>query len=111
MSAGAAIVEGDTAPVREVIEDGQTGLLTDFFYKDTLVARVVRLLDDPLLREQLGQAAPAHVISQYVLKTIYLPKHLSWVNDLAAMPLNQMQNGMRWAFLKETSIPTQLPRP
>ncbi len=30
MSAGAAIVAGDTAPVREVIEDGKTGLLTVF---------------------------------------------------------------------------------
>jgi glycosyltransferase involved in cell wall biosynthesis len=95
MSAGAAIVAGDTAPVREVIEDGKTGLLTVFFDKDTLVDRVVRLLDDPSLREQLGQAARAHVISQYDLKTICLPKHLSWVNDLAAMPLNKTQNGMR----------------
>ena len=95
MSAGAAIVAVDTAPVPEVIEDGKTGLLTDFFYKDTLVDRVVRLLDDPSLREQLGQAARAHVISQYDLKTICLPKHLSWVNDPAAMPLNQMQNGIR----------------
>ena len=95
MSAGAAIVAGDTAPVREVIEDRKTGLLTDFFDKDTLVDRVVRLLDDPSLREQLWQTARAHVISQYDLKTICLPKHLSWVNDLAAMPLNKTQNGMR----------------
>jgi len=29
------------------------------------------------------------------LKTICLPKHLSWENDLAAMPLSQTQNGMR----------------
>ncbi len=71
------------------------GLLTVFFDKYTLVDRVVRLLDDPSLREQLGQAARAHVISQYDLKTICLPKHLSWVNDLAEMPLNKTQNGMR----------------
>jgi glycosyltransferase involved in cell wall biosynthesis len=82
MSAGAAIVASDTAPLREVIAHGENGLLVDFFSVDGLVQSVCRLLDDPNLRKRLGAAARATAIGGYDLKSVCLPKQLAWVEAL-----------------------------
>jgi glycosyltransferase involved in cell wall biosynthesis len=84
MSMGASIVASDTAPVREVITDGETGLLTDFFDRQGLVDRVCTLLDSPDYAARLGRAAREQVISRYDLKTICLPAQLQWVDQLAS---------------------------
>ena len=57
MSAGGAILASDTAPVREVIFDDETGLLTDFFDTDALADKLNRLLDDAKRRSWLSMAA------------------------------------------------------
>ncbi len=82
MSAGCAIVASNTQPVAEVIEDGKTGLLFDFFDRDALVEGVCRLLDDPLLRKQIGDAARNVVHRQYDLKRHCLPQQLAWIANL-----------------------------
>ena len=84
MSAGAAIVASDTAPVREAITHGDTGLLVDFFDGAALVEQVCRLMDDPALRAHLGHAARAHVTARYDLRRICLPQQLDWIERLAA---------------------------
>ncbi|MDX5401453.1 MAG: glycosyltransferase family 4 protein [Rhodobacterales bacterium] len=84
MSAGAAIVASDTAPVREAITDGGTGLLVDFFDGDGMVTQVCRLMEDAELRARLGQAARAHVQAQYDLRRICLPQQMAWVERLEA---------------------------
>ena len=61
MSAGAAIVASDTAPVREVMRNGETGVLVDFFDQDALLSQLIRLLKDPELRARLGGAARLHI--------------------------------------------------
>ncbi|HEV8034171.1 glycosyltransferase [Yoonia sp.] len=86
MSAGAAIVASDTAPLREVIEHDENGLLVDFFSVDSLVQSVCSLLDDPEQRARLGAAARATAIARYDLKTVCLPKQLSWVEALRRNP-------------------------
>jgi glycosyltransferase involved in cell wall biosynthesis len=83
MSAGAAIVASNTAPVREAIAEGKTGLLVDFFDRDALVGQVCRLMEDSRLRDRLGQAARAHVRAQYDLRRICLPQQLDWIARLA----------------------------
>jgi glycosyltransferase involved in cell wall biosynthesis len=83
MSAGCAIVASDTAPVREAVVDGRTGLLVDFFDGAALVRQVVELLERPALRAQLGQAAREHAIANYDLRTKCLPGQLAWVGSLA----------------------------
>ncbi|MDO6731546.1 glycosyltransferase family 4 protein [Marinovum sp. 2_MG-2023] len=82
MSAGAPIVASDTAPVREVLTDGDTGLLVDFFDRTALVDKVCTLLDDADLRDHLRRNARAHVVAHYDLKRISLPKQLAWVDSL-----------------------------
>jgi len=63
MSAGAAIVASDTAPVKEAMVDGQTGLFVDFFDRVGLVEKTCQLLDDKALREKLGTAARQHIVN------------------------------------------------
>ncbi len=85
MASEAAIVASDTAPVREAITDGQTGLLVDFFDRDGIVDKVCRLLDDADLRATLGRAARAHVVDGYDLNAHCLPEQLRWIDRLAVM--------------------------
>ena len=83
MSAGAAIVVSDTAPLREVIEHGENGLLVNFFSVDGLVQSVCELLEHPRERERLGAAARETATTKYDLNKVCLPKQLAWVEALA----------------------------
>ena len=82
MSAGAAIVASDTAPVREVMRNGETGVLVGFFDQDALLSQLVWLLKDPRMRARLGGAAREHIRQHYGLKTICLPQQLRWADEL-----------------------------
>ena len=81
MSVGAAIVASDTAPVREIMRNGETGLV-DFFDQDALLSQLIRLLNDAGLRARLGGAARQYICQHYDLKTICLPQQLRWVDAL-----------------------------
>lgn len=83
MSAGAAIVASDTAPLREVIQHGENGLLVDFFSVEGLVQSVSRLLEDGSERGRLGSAARRTARAGYDLNSKCLPKQLAWVEALA----------------------------
>ncbi len=50
MSCRCPLVASDTQPVREVIIDGQNGLVHDFFDADAIAEAVLGLLHDPALR-------------------------------------------------------------
>lgn len=82
MSMGAAIVASDTAPVQEVIKDGKTGKLVNFFDVNELANTVIDLLEQPKLREKLGAAARKEVIAKYDLKSVCLPKQIAWIDEL-----------------------------
>ncbi len=86
MSAGCAIVASDTAPVREALSEGETGRMVDFFDRGALVDRLCELLDDPEQRARLGAAARDHVVAEYDLRRVCLPRHLDWVARLAELP-------------------------
>ena len=68
MSSGCAVVGSDTAPVREVIRDGDNGLLVDFFAPADLALAVAELLRDRARAAALGAAARAHVQKHYELQ-------------------------------------------
>lgn len=92
MSIGCAIVGSDTAPVREVIEDGVTGRLVDFFDHGALTDAVCALLDDPAERARLGARARETVRERYDLKTVCLPRQIEWVRSLYAMAPRPQQD-------------------
>ncbi len=83
MSAGCAIVASDTAPVREAIAGGETGLLVPFFDTAALADTVCTLAADETARARLGANARAFARATYDLKTICLPAQLAWVTKLA----------------------------
>jgi len=83
MSAGCAIVASDTAPLREAISHGNTGLLTDFFGHQALAGRVCELLESPDERRRLGANARAFAVENYDLRSACLPRQLSWIKGLA----------------------------
>lgn len=86
MACEAAIVASDTAPVREVIREGETGRLVDFFDTGALVDTVCTLLDEPEARARLGANARALMVEQYELTDICLPRQVRWVEALMDAP-------------------------
>src|SRR3954451_8087714 len=57
MSAGCAVVGSRTAPVSEIIKDGENGLLVDFFSPTQIADAVDRVLDDPTRMQDLRYQA------------------------------------------------------
>jgi len=84
MSAGCAIIASNTAPVCEVIHDGETGRLVDFFDSRAIAGEVSKLLDDSVMRRSLGLRARSFVLDQYDLRRVCLPGQVDWVEGLSA---------------------------
>lgn len=84
MSVGCAIVGSNTAPVREVLQSGQTGLLVDFFDSSGLAYTVARLLDDLPQRQRLGEQARAWAQAHCDLYRVCLPQQQQWLQALVA---------------------------
>ena len=68
MSMGAAIIASDTAPVREVIEDGVNGRLVDFFDVAAWSAALIEALENPAAMAPLRAAARQTILDRYALK-------------------------------------------
>ncbi|MEJ6010514.1 glycosyltransferase family 4 protein [Novosphingobium aquae] len=84
MAMECAIVASDTEPVREVLSDGEQGILVPFFDGRKLVDEVCGLLDNPEKRRSLGQAARSRAIAEFDLRSVCLPQQLGWVDKLFA---------------------------
>ncbi len=82
MAAGCLIIGSDTPPVREVIEDGVNGLLTDFFDAEALADKVADAIEKPGNYVELRRAARRTVLERYALDRL-LPFHIGLVEDLA----------------------------
>jgi glycosyltransferase involved in cell wall biosynthesis len=65
MASGCVVAASDTAPVREVIQDGETGLLFDFFAPDLLAGTIEAVLDHPTRMRELGHRAREQIASHY----------------------------------------------
>jgi len=68
MACGAPVVGSRCAPVQEVIEHDQNGLLVDFNNDEQLSDHLLMLLDDKVLRARLGAAARATIEQSYGLE-------------------------------------------
>jgi len=82
LSTGCVVVGSDTAPVREVIEHGDNGLLVDFFDQDALIASVVDVINNPFSYAQLRDRARTSVVESFDLQTHCLPAQLRLVDAL-----------------------------
>ena len=82
MSCGCTVVGSSTAPVKEVIEHHNNGLLTDFFDPESLAQNICILLEDRMLARQLGRMARTTIEQKYSLKTC-LPRQLELIELVA----------------------------
>ena len=84
MAAGCYIVASDTAPVRELVTDGETGRLVDFFDQPGLERALIRGLaqqdpDAAAIRENARQ----RIVADYDFRTRSLPRLIEWVESFA----------------------------
>jgi glycosyltransferase involved in cell wall biosynthesis len=80
LAAGCLVVASDTAPVKEVIEDGVNGLLVDFFSPPQICDRICEVLDDPDRMAKIRTKARETIVDRYDLNKL-LPQHLDWISS------------------------------
>lgn len=83
MSAGAHVVGSDTAPVRELIRDGENGTLVDFFDVKAWSKALIKALARPEKFEDVRRAARQTILEGYDLKSICLPAMVDYVEAFA----------------------------
>lgn len=74
MAAGCLVVGSATAPVLEVLRDGENGLAVDFFSPGALAARIEEVLDHPDRMQSLREAARRTAVDQFDLRRRQLPR-------------------------------------
>ncbi len=84
MASGCLVVGSATPPVTEVIEDGDNGLLVDFFSPAAIADAVDRVLDHPTRMAEIRARARATVVERYDLRTVCLPRQLQLAAAVAA---------------------------
>jgi glycosyltransferase involved in cell wall biosynthesis len=82
MATGCMVIASDTAPVREVMRDGQEGLLVDFFAPGDLAGRMLQVLEGDARMPAIRAAARATVNARFALKSL-LPRHLALLEETA----------------------------
>jgi glycosyltransferase involved in cell wall biosynthesis len=83
LACGATVLASDTAPVREMIEHGRNGLLTDFFDVEAMATVASQVLDAPQDYKHLGQAALEMIQRKYSLD-VCLPQMLQLYEEASA---------------------------
>jgi glycosyltransferase involved in cell wall biosynthesis len=82
MAAGALVVGSATAPVTEVIRDGENGLLVDFFSSEALVNAVCGVLEHPDRMLEVRQQARRTIVERFDLRTVCLPRQIELIEGL-----------------------------
>lgn len=83
LACGAPVIASNTAPVREMIEHGQNGLLVDFFDVDGFAETVEQVIDQPAEHMPLRTAAAEGIREKYSLD-VCLPQILKLYEDAEA---------------------------
>lgn len=81
MAAGCVVVASNTAPVIEVITDGQNGSLVDFFSPSDIAERVLDVLEHPEQYVNIRERARWTIQERYALSKL-LPVHVSMLTRL-----------------------------
>lgn len=84
MSAGCLIIGSDVAPVREMIRDGENGVLVPFFDQDKLASAVSKALKYKAEFVHLRAQARRDVIAKYDLASVCLPAQLRLYNQVVS---------------------------
>jgi len=65
MAAGIPVVSSDVGSVRDIVEDGQTGVVVSAVGVEPFVAAVGALADDAVLRTRMGSAGATRAIAEF----------------------------------------------
>ena len=85
MACGVPVLGSATAPVMEVIRDGENGYLFDFFNGDELVTRAVEILaQKEAATNAVREAARDEIESQFSFTTHSLPAYQQLIRDVMA---------------------------
>jgi glycosyltransferase involved in cell wall biosynthesis len=79
MACGCTVLGSNTPPVAEFVQEGDTGLLVDFFDVDGLVKRACEVLEAPQLFSQIRGRARQKMLEAYDLEKVCLPALLQMV--------------------------------
>ncbi len=82
MAMEATIVASGTDPVREVMEDGKTGFLVDYFAPEAIAEKVAEVLAHKDHFRKIGRAARRHIVANYDFTTVCLPQFLNHLNAI-----------------------------
>ncbi|MEM8700361.1 MAG: glycosyltransferase family 4 protein [Pseudomonadota bacterium] len=66
-ASGTGVIAGDTFGVPDIVRDGETGLLSPEGDAGAFAANLRRVIEDPDLADELGQAAQAHIAANHTL--------------------------------------------
>jgi glycosyltransferase involved in cell wall biosynthesis len=86
MAAGCMVVASRTAPVQEVIRDGENGRLVDFFDHRGLAETLAQAIDERERLQSIRAAARRTVVEDYDLDSRCLPRQLEL---LQALPIGR----------------------
>ncbi len=78
----ATVIGSDTGPVREVIRDGENGLLVDYFSPKQVADRIDEVLDHPTRMAEIRVKARQTALERYSLAKM-LPQHLQLIEQVA----------------------------
>ncbi len=73
LACGCTVLASDTAPVREMIEDGQNGRLCGFYDVEGFAERAVEILREPGAFRHLGRVAAERIRREYAIE-VTLPR-------------------------------------
>lgn len=82
MAAGCLVIGSKTAPVEEVVRDGENGVLVDFFDANGIAERIVAALAKPERFMGVREQARRTVVERYDLKAVCLPGYLRLIGKL-----------------------------
>jgi len=82
MSAGALIVGSDTEPVRELVTDGDNGVLVPFFDTDAITDKVCHILENQAEYETLRKNARQTILDRYSTKDL-VPNYWNLIKSVA----------------------------
>jgi glycosyltransferase involved in cell wall biosynthesis len=83
LACGCTVLASNTEPVQELIEDGKTGLLADFYDVDRFAELSLQVLHDPNAHCPLGHAGAAIVRDKYALDRT-MPATIDFFNSVAS---------------------------
>lgn len=90
MACGRPVVATAIAGVRELVQDGETGLIVSPGRVDELAHAIARLIEDPQLRQRLGDEGRRHVAREFNVRRSAVQLELFFQRTLGAAERSDM---------------------